>query len=320
MSTTTPERPAIDPELSEQLASFPEFAVLSAETLPLMRPYATAPIEPLLASRDVVRQELTIPTSDGHDLPITVLAPAERSGLSPAVLWLHGGGMVMGDRFSQIDIPLEWLDELGAVVVSADYRLAPEANGTTLVEDAYAALEWVADHAADLGIDSDRIVVAGTSAGGGIAAGLTLLARDRGNPAIAAQVLVCPMLDHRNATTSAQQFTAPAVWSRESNAFAWHALLGDAPEVSPYASPATASDLSGLPPTYIDAGTAEVFRDEDVEYASRIWAAGGQAELHVWAGGFHGFDALFPDASLSRSARSTRTEWLRRTLQAMPGI
>ena len=133
---------------------------------------------------------------------------------------------------------------------------------------------------------------------------------------MAAQVLVCPMLDHRSATTSARQFTGPGVWSRESNRFAWSAVLGAEPaDVPASVSPSGAADLAGLPTAYLDAGSAEVFRDEVVEYASRIWAAGGQAELHVWAGGFHGFDALFPAATVSRAARATRLGWLRRVLR-----
>jgi acetyl esterase/lipase len=143
------------------------------------------------------------------------------------------------------------------------------------------------------------------------------MARDLGTPALAAQVLICPMLDHRNITTSSRQYTGePGVWTRQMNEFGWRSVLGDHAEdgVPGYVSPAVADDLSGLPATYIDAGTAEVFRDEDVAYASRIWAAGGQAELHIWAGGFHGFDALYPKARLSAAARHTRTEWLARIL------
>jgi acetyl esterase/lipase len=225
--------------------------------------------------------------------------------------------MVMGDRFSQIDIPLEWLDEFGAVVVSVDYRLAPEATGTTLVDDCYRGLLWIAEHAAELGIDPARIIVAGASAGGGLAAGLTLLARDLHAPAIAAQVLICPMLDHRNTSVSSRQYSGvPGVWTGEMNAFGWRAVLGDLTHdaIPPYVSPALADDLSGLPTTYIDTGSAEVFRDEDTDYATRIWAAGGQAELHVWAGGFHGFDALYPQAHISATARRTRTDWLARLL------
>ena len=291
----------------------PEFPPLNAETLALMRPYASTPAEGVLAAHRVTRREEFVTATDGARLPMTVLSPAGLAAPAPAVLWLHGGGMVMGDRFAQLDIPLDWLDELGAIVVSVDYRLAPEVTGTTLVDDGYAALLWLADHAEELGADPDRLVVAGTSAGGGVAAGVVLKARDLGAPTLAAQVLICPMLDHRNDTVSAHQFTAPAVWTRESNAYAWDAVIGGG-DVSPYLSPAIASDASGLPLTYIDAGSAEVFRDEDVAYASAIWAAGGQAELHVWAGGFHGFDALYPEATLSRLARTTRTAWLQRVL------
>ena len=150
-------------------------------------------------------------------------------------------------------------------------------------------------------------------------AGMVLMARDRNGPAIAAQILICPMLDHRNTTPSSRQFAGePGVWTREKNLFAWQAVLkGQEDGVSSYVSPALETDLAGLPTTYIDAGTAEVFRDEDVAYASQIWAAGGQAELHVWAGGFHGFDALFPHADISMAARAARSAWLARVLARM---
>jgi acetyl esterase/lipase len=272
-----------------------------------------------LDGRQVDRREITVPGADGHEIPMTVLTPAEVTAGAPCVYWMHGGGMIMGDRFSQIDIPLEWLDATGAVIVSVDYRLAPEHNGTTPVEDCYRGLLWIADHADDLGIDPDRIIVAGASAGGGLAAGVALMARDLGTPAIAAQVLIGPMLDHRNSTSSSHQYSGePGIWTRETNAFAWSAVLGDLPDdqIPAYVSPARADDLSGLPTTYLDAGTAEVFRDETVAYATRIWACGGQAELHLWSGGFHGFDALFPDAGLSTAARKARTRWLTHTLKA----
>lgn len=304
----TTARPSLDPELSALLADMPDVPPLSAETLPLIRPFATVDADVALAGHDLSRRDITVPGFDGVPIPLTVLTPA------------RGGGMVMGDRFSQIDIPLDWLRRFGATVVSVDYRLAPEASGATLVEDCYAGISWVASHADELDIDPARIIVAGTSAGGGLAAGTTLLARDRQGPAIAAQVLICPMLDHRNTTESSRQFTGPGVWSREANEFGWRSVLGDLADrgdggVPGYVSPALAEDLAGLPTTYVDAGSAEVFRDENVAYASRIWAAGGQAELHVWAGGFHGFDALFPQAQVSAAARAARSDWLARVLR-----
>ncbi|MEU3341566.1 alpha/beta hydrolase [Streptomyces sp. NPDC002144] len=316
----TTARPALDPELRELLADMPLMSQLSPEVLAHLRRLPSTPIESLLAHRHVDRLEITVPAKDGAPIPLSVFSPAntDRATAAPCIYWIHGGGMVMGDRFSQIDIPLEWLDQSGAVVVSVDYRLAPEATGATLVEDCYQGLLWVADHAAELGLDPARIVVAGASAGGGLAAGVTLLARDLGGPAIAAQMLICPMLDHRNTSTSSRQYSGvPGVWTGEMNAFGWNSVLGDLAdaEVSEYMSPALAEDLSGLPTTYIDTGSAEVFRDEDTDYATRIWAVGGQAELHVWAGGFHGFDALYPQAHISITARRTRTDWLVRLLE-----
>ncbi|WP_147943701.1 alpha/beta hydrolase [Microbispora sp. CSR-4] len=312
----TPVRPALDPQLRDLLAEMPLMSQLDAEVLAHLRRLPAAPVDSLLADRRVDRREVTVPAPDGAPIALSIFSP-ENAADAPCVYWMHGGGMVMGDRFSQIDIPLEWLDRFGAVVVSVEYRLAPEATGTTLVDDCYQGLLWVAEHAAELGVDPARIVVAGASAGGGLAAGVTLLARDRGTPLIAAQVLICPMLDHRNTSTSSRQFSGvPGVWTREMNEFGWRSVLGGrtGDEVPPYVPPALADDLSGLPATYIDTGSAEVFRDEDADYATRIWAAGGQAELHVWAGGFHGFDALFPQARISATARRTRTEWLARVL------
>ncbi|QIY60864.1 alpha/beta hydrolase [Streptomyces sp. RPA4-2] len=315
----TSVRPDMDPELRALLADMPLMTRLDPEVLAQLRRLPSAPVESLLEGRQVDRREVTVPGEGGARIPLSVFSPsgATRVTGAPCVLWMHGGGMVMGDRFSQIDIPLEWLDLFGAVIISVDYRLAPEAAGMTPVDDCYRSLLWVDEHADELGIDPARIVVAGVSAGGGLAAGVTLMARDRGTPPIAAQMLVCPMLDHRNVTTSSRQYSGgPGVWTREMNDFGWRSVLGGLrdDEVPGYVSPAVAEDLSGLPTTYIDAGSAEVFRDEDVTYATRIWAAGGQAELHIWAGGFHGFDALYPQARISAGARRTRNDWLARVL------
>lgn len=316
---TTP-RPGHDPELSALLAEMPLMYTLDTDVLAQLRHVPSPPAETFLDGHPVDRREVTVTAQDGAEIPLSVFSPIGTERAMPCVYWMHGGGMVMGDRLSQIDIPLEWLVTLGVVVVSVDYRLAPEFTGTTLVDDCYRGLRWVADHTDELGVDPARIVVAGISAGGGLAAGVALMARDLGGPAIAAQVLSCPMLDHRNSTTSSRQFSGvPGVWTAEMNEFGWRSMLGGTADVSPYVSPATADDLSGLPATYIDCGTAEVFRDEDVDYAARIWAAGGQAELHVWPGGCHGFDALFPQTRLAVTARRTRTAWLAGVLSTVTG-
>ncbi|MFE2601511.1 alpha/beta hydrolase [Streptomyces sp. NPDC059396] len=307
-------RPDFDPELSVLLGD-----AVTAEDLARLNDVAP-PVEVLLEGRSVSHRDVTIEMSDGAQIPLAVFTPTgvgdgEGATGLPCVYWVHGGGMVAGDRFWQIDIPLEWTDHLGGVIVSVDYRLAPAVRGATPVEDCYRGLRWVVEHAAELGVDPGRIIVAGSSAGGGLAAGTALLARDRGGPSIAAQVLIYPMLDHRNATTSSKQYAGmEGAFSTEVIVCCWQALLGDLTDdqVTGYISPTRADDLSGLPPTYIDVGSAEIFRDEAIEYASRIWAVGGRAELKVWEGGFHGFDEIFPHAAVSVSARDSRIEWLRR--------
>ncbi|MFT4233233.1 MAG: alpha/beta hydrolase fold domain-containing protein, partial [Leucobacter sp.] len=198
-------------------------------------------------------------------------------------------------------------------------RLAPEHPAPAPVEDCYAGLVWVAEHASELGIDPDRIVVMGGSAGGGLSAGVALLARDRNGPSLAGQMLLCPMLDDTNSKPSSHQYDGFSPWPRHMSLLAWRALLGEgagdpSAEIDVYSAPARAKDLSGLPPAFVEAGSAELFRDEDVEYAGRIWSTGGQAELHIWSGAFHGFDVFAPDHPITRAALATRSSWLRRIL------
>jgi acetyl esterase/lipase len=233
------------------------------------------------------------------------------------VLFVHWGGLMFGDRFSGVDLVLGWVESLGAVLVTVEYRLAPEFADPYPREDCYAALEWVAANAQRLGVRRDRLLVAGASSGGGLAAGMALAARDRGGPALCGQVLDYPMLDDRGVTASTAQFDGVGVWDRVSNETGWSALLGEArggPGVSPYAAPARAADLSGLPPAFVDVGAAEIFRDEAIAYASRIWAAGGDAELHVWSGGFHAFDIFAPHTGPARGMVRTRDAWVEKVL------
>ncbi|PBC71413.1 acetyl esterase/lipase [Streptomyces sp. TLI_235] len=264
-------------------------------------------------------EELRVPAGrDGGEVTLVGARPADVAGPLPLLYYLHGGGMVMGSAWSVLPRLLrEWALPLGLAVVAVEYRLAPHARCPGPVEDCWAGLVGAAERAAALGADPERIVGGGKSAGGGLAAALALLTRDRGGPAPIGQLLLSPMLDDRNDTFSGHQMAGRDTWDRTSNATAWQALLGDrygAADLPPYAAPARAADLSGLPPAYVEVGSAETFRDEAVAYADAIWRAGGEAELHVWSGAFHGFDALAPRAALSQDAREARTRWLRRIL------
>ncbi|KAF2489916.1 Alpha/beta hydrolase fold-3 [Lophium mytilinum] len=194
---------------------------------------------------------------------------------------------------------LDWVIKLGVKCVSVQYRLPPEYPYPAPIDDCYAGLLWMSTHANELGIDPNNISIASTSAGGGLAAGTSLLARDRGGPALRAQILECPMLDDRNNTFSAKQFATGGTWSQGSNAMA---------------APSRATDLSGLPPTFISVGSAEIFRDEAFAYASTLWKSGVQAEVYVWAGGFHGFTESASSAAVSIISRDARTAWIQRTL------
>ncbi len=311
-------RGAIDPELRAALAVvggvFPP--TVTPDLIPFMRrSYASPPRAELFAGRDIDVADISVP-GWGTDLDASIVRP-RTGGTGAGILLLHSGGMMFGDRFSGADHALGWVEDFGAVLLTIDYRLAPEHPDPTPVEDCYAAFEWLADQAPALGVRRDRIVVAGASAGGGLAAGVALAARDRGGPPIRAQLLDYPMLDDRGITASTRQFDGIGVWDRISNETGWRALLGErvgGPDVTPYAAPARAEDLRGLPPAFIDVGSAEIFRDEAVDFARRLWEAGVDAELHVWPGAFHACDIFAAHTSIARAMIATRNEWLRRTL------
>ena len=217
--------------------------------------------------------------------------------------------------------PLEFLhrplaEELSCVIVSVDYRLAPETVFPGAIEDCYAGLAWTFAHAVDLNIDPARIGVMGESAGGGLAAALALLARDRGEYALAFQLLTYPMIDDRTCVRDANPVTGEFVWIPQSNRFGWTSLLGQEPGgegVSSYAAAARATDLAGLPPTWMMTGALDLFLDEDIDYAQRLIAAGVPTEFHIYPGAFHGFD-IWPDAKVSAQARRDRVDALRRFL------
>ncbi|MFD6624395.1 alpha/beta hydrolase fold domain-containing protein [Streptomyces diastaticus] len=236
----------------------------------------------------------------------------------PVIFNIHGGGMVAGDaRCADLRGELARARALGTAVVAVEYRLAPEHPDPTPVEDCYSALLWTVEHSGQLGLDPRRIAVSGNSAGGGLAAGVCLLARDRRGPRPLGQMLQCPMLDDRCDTSSARQMEHIGLWNTASNRTGWEALLGDrrgGEAVSPYAAPARARTLHDLPPAFIDVGGVESLRDESLTFAQELSRAGVPTELHVWAGAFHSFDQWVPGAEVSRAAEAARLSWLRRLL------
>jgi len=322
MTTTPTRRPGIDQEVAAPLLALGPIPPLTDADVAASR---QLPLEPdpgfdeRLAELDLVHEVVEI---DGPNGPVTlsIIRPAQRAATAPVLYTIHGGGMILRNRFAglvEFD-QVGWAARFGLVLVTPEYRLAPEAPAPAGVEDCYAGLTWVADNAASLGIEPERMIVGGISGGGGLAAGTALLARARKGPKLLAQLLIYPQLDDRNTSVSAQQFrhsNGGLVWPTENNEFAWNALLGEGHgdrEISIYSAPGRATDLSDLPPAFLDVGDAEVFRDEIVAYASLLWASGVNAELHVWPGLFHGFDLIGPSLSIVRGARVARENWLER--------
>ncbi len=268
---------------------------------------------------DVRKQDRRIAGPAGApELPIRLYQPlAAASGPRGCVVEIHGGGFMMGD----IEMMDAWCQvvaaELDAVVVSVEYRLAPEHPFPAGVEDCYAALAWTAANAAQLGVDAKRIAIAGQSAGGGLAAATALMARDRGGPALCFQLLEIPELDDRLDTPSMLAFQDTPLWNRPNAVWSWKHYLGPKHlgEPSPYAAPARAKDLAGLPPAYVSTMEFDPLRDEGILYALRLLQADVAVELHSYPGTFHG-SGLLPTAAVSqRGARESR-EALRRAISA----
>lgn len=268
---------------------------------------------------EVTTRDVHVPGFEGDpEVVVRVYEPADGSHSGAALSYIHGGGMVL---MSVADTDFHCkriVRDVGCLVTSVEYRLAPEHPYPAALHDCYAALTWLHDHADQLDVDRDRIAIGGASAGGGLAAGVALLARDRGEVPLCFQWLVYPMLDDRDETPSTHEITDPSVWNRASNQRAWEAYLGDlhGGDVPLYAAPAraTVEDLRRLPPAYVDVGEVDAFRDEDIAYAQRLLQAGVATELHVTPGAFHASEMYGPHADSSRRIERARTEALRRAL------
>lgn len=222
------------------------------------------------------------------DVPIRLYRPQQSRG---AVIWLHGGGWMMGDLDTERPFASRVAESSGALVISVDYRLAPEHPYPAALDDVYAVLNWTAEHASQLDTDPDRIAIGGHSSGGNLAAGIALRARDEQGPSLCFQLLNEAALDDRQETWSQQNFTDTPWATRDNVAFNWRTYLGPS-QATPFAAPMRAEDLSGLPPAYIASAELCPNRDEDIAYAVRLLQAGVSVELKQWAGTFHGSQAI----------------------------
>jgi acetyl esterase/lipase len=305
-------RGMLDPELRPTLGAF-ELPPIDAEGIAAIRS-ASFPGPEL--SDAVVRADHVVPGDP--PVPVRVHRPARVEGPLPAIVTIHGGGYVIGSYDMDDSLHDEWGPDLHTVGISVQYRLAPETPYPAPLEDCYAALRWTHEHAGELGVDRARVGVYGLSAGGGLASGLALLARDRGEFPLAFQLLDCPMLDDAQATPSLGA-AGLYVWDARSNDFGWRSYLGDlygSEDVPPYAAAARATDLAGLPPTCIVVGSIDGFRDEDADYARRLNQAGVPCELHVIAGLPHAYQ-MAPDAQAVRLADHCKKDWLARQLRQL---
>ena len=302
-------RHLIDPELAAGLAGFPPFEELTADTLPQMREMmsglARVQIEETPQDGVSFTEEFVPGSAGGPDVRVLTYRPANAREPLPVFLHIHGGGLVLGSPEIRHASSIHIARRFECLVVSVDYRLAPETRYPGAIEDCYAALSWLHEGAAALAIDRNRIIIGGESAGAGLAAALAILARDRGRIPVAYQLLIYPMLDDRTCVTGDHPHVGHFVWTQANNRFGWSSYLGHPPGgecAAAYAAASRCDNLAGLPPAFIAAGSLDLFLEEDIDYARRLIRAGVPAELHIYPGAFHAFD-LIADAGVSKAFR-----------------
>ena len=297
----------VDPELRGSFLS--RQTIVDAATLPQVRAGLAGRSPPRLAGPAIVCRAIPGPKGAPDVMVSLINAGIRNSPRRPALLYLHGGGYVAGSAAGELAMAQQIARDHDCIVVSVDYRLAPETRYPGALEDNYAALKWLHANAAELGVDCDRIATMGTSAGGGHAATLSAAAKDRGEVPIHFQLLLSPMLDDRTGSTRTMPPHIGAfIWSAEANRFGWSSLLGvpaGSREVPAGAVPSRRIDLGGLPPTYIGVGSIDLFVSENIDYAARLVAAGVPVELNVVPGAYHVFFAIRPDAGISQRFRAS---------------
>lgn len=310
----------VDPDLRAILEMVPPI-VVTPDVLPTVRAQSAAAIAMAPWPEDLPKgREQWVPGPDGDpDVRVLVHSPkSPTTNARPAILHIHGGGYVMGTPEMSAAGNAEAAELLDAVIVSVDYRLSPETPYPGALHDCYAVLKWMNETHGDLGIDRNQIAVWGQSAGGGIAAGLALLVRDRGEFTLAFQHLVYPMIDDRTCVSSdPHPHVGAHVWNADSNRIGWQSYLGQEPgsaSVPPYAAAARADNLAGLPPAYISVGTLDLFLEENLDYARRLTRAGVPVELHVYPGAYHGFE-MTPSAGVTLKAKRDSLDALKKWIE-----
>ncbi|SOC45050.1 alpha/beta hydrolase [Ureibacillus acetophenoni] len=294
----------VNPELVDMLNAFPPLS-LDAELLPQIREAMAAGNQPV-EQTEVSIEEVAIKSYDNEEIKVRVYKPTkETDGKLPGFLWIHGGGYVLGTAEADDALCVNIVNTANCVVVSVDYRLAPEHPYPTPIEDCYSALSWLVNNADELGVDTDKIGVGGLSAGGGLTAALTLLARDRQFPKVHIQFPLYPMIDDSNNTPSANEITDSMIWNQKLNDSGWKMYLGELygkEEIPVYAAPARATDFSNLPTTYTFIGQLDPFRSETLTYVSKLAEAGIDVEFHLYPGGYHSFEILNPTSKIGQKA------------------